>query len=188
MKKVFDRISRRNFIGAGVAAFAASIAGLTCHAPVADAAPTPPKIRVSAFSYSFRGLLKDGKMDVFSYIESCKYRYGLDAADIWNSHAPRFRRDRRILDRRAVRPHRQTLQGICPVGARSGVQGRRREPLGARKILGEPEEALPGRRPSRLRSFHPRIRLMGRYARRKGRGGPRGGALGVAHAPRFQQI
>jgi sugar phosphate isomerase/epimerase len=29
-------------------------------------------------------LLAEGKMDVFGYLETCKYRYHLDAADIWN--------------------------------------------------------------------------------------------------------
>lgn len=42
-------------------------------------------IRVSIFSYSFRGLLMQGMMDVFGYLESCKYRYNLQAADLWNS-------------------------------------------------------------------------------------------------------
>ena len=41
-------------------------------------------MRVSVLSYSFRGLLMAGKMDVFGYLETCKYRYGLSAADIWN--------------------------------------------------------------------------------------------------------
>lgn len=41
-------------------------------------------MNVSIMSYSFRGLLSEGKMDVFGYLEACKYRYGLQAADIWN--------------------------------------------------------------------------------------------------------
>jgi sugar phosphate isomerase/epimerase len=41
-------------------------------------------MNVSVLSYSFRGLLGEGKTDVFGYLESCKYRYGLSAADIWN--------------------------------------------------------------------------------------------------------
>jgi sugar phosphate isomerase/epimerase len=42
-------------------------------------------MRISVLSYSFRGLLAEGKMDVFGYLETCKYRYGLGAADIWNA-------------------------------------------------------------------------------------------------------
>jgi|SRR6266542_3587728 len=44
--------------------------------------------KLSIMSYSFRGLLKEGKMDVFGYLETCKYRYHLDAADIWNGFLP----------------------------------------------------------------------------------------------------
>ncbi|MER3406274.1 MAG: hypothetical protein C4289_14850 [Chloroflexota bacterium] len=41
-------------------------------------------MKVSVLSYSFRGLLAEGKMDLFGYLETCRYRYDLDAADIWN--------------------------------------------------------------------------------------------------------
>jgi len=41
-------------------------------------------VRLSVLSYSFRGLMTEGKMDVFGYLESVKYRYHLDAADLWN--------------------------------------------------------------------------------------------------------
>lgn len=46
------------------------------------------KLRISVLSYSFRGLLAQGKMNVFGYLESCKYRYGLDAADLWSGFLP----------------------------------------------------------------------------------------------------
>lgn len=39
---------------------------------------------ISIASYSFNGLRKEGKIDLFGYLESCKYRYGLQTADIWN--------------------------------------------------------------------------------------------------------
>jgi sugar phosphate isomerase/epimerase len=45
-------------------------------------------MRISIASYAFHGLLAEGKMDVFGYLESCRYRYGLDAADIWNGMLP----------------------------------------------------------------------------------------------------
>ena len=45
-------------------------------------------MNISVLSYSFRGLLADGKMDVFGYLETCKYRYHLSAADIWNGFFP----------------------------------------------------------------------------------------------------
>lgn len=39
--------------------------------------------KISLASYAFHGLLAEGKIDVFGYLESCKYRYGVQA-DIWN--------------------------------------------------------------------------------------------------------
>jgi sugar phosphate isomerase/epimerase len=41
-------------------------------------------MQVSIASYSFHGLLAAGQIDLFGYLESCKYRYHLDSADIWN--------------------------------------------------------------------------------------------------------
>jgi len=42
------------------------------------------KMNISIASYSFHGLLAEGKMDLFGYLESCKYRYRVHTADIWN--------------------------------------------------------------------------------------------------------
>ena len=39
---------------------------------------------ISIAGYSFHGLLADGSMNVFGYLESCRYRYHLDTADLWN--------------------------------------------------------------------------------------------------------
>lgn len=41
-------------------------------------------MKISVLSYSFRGLLGAGAMDLFGYLETCKFRYHLNAADIWN--------------------------------------------------------------------------------------------------------
>lgn len=41
-------------------------------------------MNISIASYSFHKTIAAGKMDVFGYLESCKYRYRLDTADIWN--------------------------------------------------------------------------------------------------------
>ena len=38
-------------------------------------------MRISIASFSFHGLRERNMMDVFGYLESCKYRYGLDSAD-----------------------------------------------------------------------------------------------------------
>jgi sugar phosphate isomerase/epimerase len=45
-------------------------------------------MRISIASYSVHGLLAEGKIDIFGYLESCRYRYGLDSADIWNGLIP----------------------------------------------------------------------------------------------------
>jgi len=39
---------------------------------------------ISVASFSFHGALAQGSMDVFTYLEACRYRYHLDTADIWN--------------------------------------------------------------------------------------------------------
>ncbi|PYI55470.1 sugar phosphate isomerase/epimerase family protein [Paenibacillus flagellatus] len=41
-------------------------------------------MNVSLGGFSFYGLLIDGTMDVFGYLETAKYRYGLDTVDLWN--------------------------------------------------------------------------------------------------------
>ena len=41
-------------------------------------------MNVSIASYAFHGLLREGRMDLFGYLESCRYRYHLHTADIWN--------------------------------------------------------------------------------------------------------
>jgi hypothetical protein len=40
-------------------------------------------MRISIASYSFHGLVGRGMMDIFGYLETVKYRYRLEAADIW---------------------------------------------------------------------------------------------------------
>ena len=44
-------------------------------------------MKLSIASYSFHGLLREGKMDIFGYLETIKYRYGAHA-DIWNGFFP----------------------------------------------------------------------------------------------------
>lgn len=41
-------------------------------------------MRISIAGFSFHGLLESGRMDIFGYLESMRYRYDLGAADIWN--------------------------------------------------------------------------------------------------------
>ncbi len=42
-------------------------------------------MKISLGGYSFNSLFLEGKMDVFGYLETVKYRYRLDAVDLWNA-------------------------------------------------------------------------------------------------------
>ncbi len=41
-------------------------------------------MNISIASYTFHGLRAAGMMDVFGYLETCRHRYDLSTADIWN--------------------------------------------------------------------------------------------------------
>jgi sugar phosphate isomerase/epimerase len=81
--------NRREFLGGSLAVAAAAASntvqgGIAPAASSPDAAPRCMPMKLSVLSYSFRGLMEEGKMDVFGYLETCKYRYNLSLADIWN--------------------------------------------------------------------------------------------------------
>jgi sugar phosphate isomerase/epimerase len=80
--------NRRDFLRGSLAAAAAVTASAVGSGAVSAQSGTKSAgrvpMRLSVLSYSFRGLLAEGKMDVFGYLETCKYRYNLGAADIWN--------------------------------------------------------------------------------------------------------
>jgi sugar phosphate isomerase/epimerase len=50
-------------------------------------------MKISIASYAFHGLLHEGKMDIFGYLESCKYRYHVTSADIWTGFFPTIEDD-----------------------------------------------------------------------------------------------
>ena len=81
--------NRRDFLRKSLVGAAATVAApivFTNEAKASDLVnrsafkPLP----VSCLSYSFHGLVGQGMMDIFHYFETCRYRYGLDAADLWN--------------------------------------------------------------------------------------------------------
>ena len=83
--------SRRSFLqatttGAVGLAATSTLAAQTARpaAPAATALAAGDTNRISILSYSFLGLYRSGQMDIFGYLESCRHRYGLDAANIWN--------------------------------------------------------------------------------------------------------
>jgi sugar phosphate isomerase/epimerase len=70
-------------------------------------------VHVSVLSYSFRGLLGAGLMDVFGYLETCKYRYGLSAADIWNGFLVSTEDDYLRKVREALHERELELADLC---------------------------------------------------------------------------
>ena len=45
-------------------------------------------MKLSIASYSFHGMVEAKTMDVFGYLEACRFRYQLRSADIWNGMMP----------------------------------------------------------------------------------------------------
>jgi sugar phosphate isomerase/epimerase len=41
-------------------------------------------MKLSICSYTFNHLTSSGRMNAFGYLETCKYRYGLQAVELWN--------------------------------------------------------------------------------------------------------
>ena len=41
-------------------------------------------MKVSIISYAFSRMMQQGRVDIFGYLETAKYRFGLTGADIWN--------------------------------------------------------------------------------------------------------
>jgi len=65
-------------------------------------------MKVSIDGYSFHGLLEEGKMDIFGYLESLKYRYGVDGAGIWNGFFPGMM-ERRTPDADLIKKVKEAL-------------------------------------------------------------------------------
>jgi sugar phosphate isomerase/epimerase len=82
-------ITRRNFfrktiIGAAAITMAPAIKVVGAATETAVNGNATQPLRISTLSYSFHGLVNAGMMDIFHFFESCRYRYGLDTADLWN--------------------------------------------------------------------------------------------------------
>lgn len=74
-------------------------------------------MKVSIASYAFHGLLRAEKMDVYGYLESCRYRYGLDTADIWNRMLVSTEDDYLEKVKDALAERELTLVNLCVDGA-----------------------------------------------------------------------
>jgi hypothetical protein len=73
-------------------------------------------MKVSVASYSFHGLLKAGAIDLFGYLESCRYRYHLQTADIWNGMMTSIDREYLILVKKALEERELELVNLCVDG------------------------------------------------------------------------
>ena len=74
-------------------------------------------MKVSVASYAFHGLLGEGKMDVFGYLETAKYRYRVDVADIWNGMLVSTEQDYLVKVRQAMDEKEMDLVNLCVDGA-----------------------------------------------------------------------
>lgn len=72
--------------------------------------------RVSVASYAFHGLLAAGKISVFGYLESCKYRYQVEA-DIWNGMLASTDKDYLVKVREELDARGLALANLCVDGA-----------------------------------------------------------------------
>jgi len=72
---------------------------------------------ISIASYAFHGLLRKGQMDLFGYLESCRYRYHLDLADIWNGMLASTEDEYLYLVRDALDERGLVLANLCVDGA-----------------------------------------------------------------------
>ena len=71
---------------------------------------------VSIASYAFHGLHREGKMDVFGYLESVRYRYHLNTADIWNGMFPNIEMDFLKKLKEGLEVRDMTLENLCVDG------------------------------------------------------------------------
>ncbi len=72
---------------------------------------------IAIASYSFHGLLESGQIDLYGYLESCRYRYALDTADIWNGMLPSPDEDSLRKAGQALEERGLSLVNLCVDGA-----------------------------------------------------------------------
>lgn len=69
--------------------------------------------KLSIASYAFHGLLERGQIDLFGYLEACRYRYALDTADIWNGMLPSPDEDALIKAKDGLEERGLSLVNLC---------------------------------------------------------------------------
>lgn len=83
---------------------------------------------ISIASYSFHGLYEIGAMSVFQYLETIKFRYHCDKADIWNGMLTGYGEDylrliRQQMDERGLELHEPLLRWLPYLGRGSAGAG-----------------------------------------------------------------
>ena len=73
-------------------------------------------MNISIASYAFHGLLSEGKIDLFGYLESCRYRYHLNTADIWNGMFPNLEKDFLQKVKEGLAERDLSLENLCVDG------------------------------------------------------------------------
>jgi hypothetical protein len=76
-----------------------------------------PFTNFSVMSYSFHGLLKKGAINIFGYLETAKYRYGLTTADIWNGLITSYEEDYITTLKQHIDERGLTVVNLCCDGA-----------------------------------------------------------------------
>jgi len=64
-------------------------------------------------SYSFHGLLSIGAIDIFGYLETVKYRYGLQTADIWNGYLASYDKGFAKILKQGIDERGLTVVNLC---------------------------------------------------------------------------
>src|SRR5476649_2672301 len=107
-------------------------------------------MNISIASFSFHGAVADGTMDVFGYLEACRYRYHLNTADIWNGllssdveiqlDPVRLMKVRKAMDERDLSCANYHADGCHPWEADADVRAKHKElayrHLKAAEVLG----------------------------------------------------
>lgn len=75
------------------------------------------KCDISLASYSFHGLLAEGMIDVFHYLNITKYRYRVNQADIWSGLLPVTEDGFIAKIRRTLDENEMALANLCVDGA-----------------------------------------------------------------------
>ena len=70
-------------------------------------------MNISIASYAFHGLLDRGMIDLFGYLETCRYRYHLHTADIWNGMLTSTEDDYLAKVKEALAERELSLENLC---------------------------------------------------------------------------